>query len=1099
MTADDKLKILIIEDDPGLCVLIAEALEKEGLSCRTATDGEKAGQVLREQRFDLILLDYRLPDMTGLELIDSIRSGPVACPPFIMATGRGDEKTAIEVMKRGARDYIIKDTRFLDLLPKTVLRVLREVRNEAELEATREELKRAGELYKTIFERSSDAIFLVDRSSGTFLDANRAAEAMAGYTVEDIRAGAAPELRFAGSDKQLENPEDILTLTDPGELIFIRPDGSERHGIVTVVSHGQDLLVGIVHDITEYKQAEAALKESLNVSQVLNDILQLVNSSRTLKELYSAVHRSISPVLDTTNFFISLYDREEKRISFPYFTDEKDTVSDIIRELNVDDKNLITAMIIASGKSVLYREADLVRRYRELGKSQPGTMARIFLGVPLKIRDEVIGTIAVQSYSDPHLYSEKDLHFLETVSEAIAPAFERMMTEARLAEAELVNRKLSVAIEQSPVSVIITNAEGIIEYVNPCFSRVSGYSREDVLGQNPRILKSGRQTPDYYKKMWGEITKGNVWVGEFQNKAKDGHLFWERATIGPVLDPQGQLTHFIGIKEDITGIRDAQEKLRYTHDLYRHAIRNSRGVVYIHDIEADRFEYIDDLAREFFNLGETALTPRQMRSWVVEARMTDPEYSLMSFKDYTDAISTGHITQYNADLHLQFPDGREKWVFDCSLPLEKDSQGKVIKSLGILQDITDRVNAEEARQLLEDQLRQSQKLEGIGQLAGGIAHDFNNILTASFGFTEMILTNAEDGSMTQMAATQLQKTNERARNLVRQLLAFSRKEVYSPVSLNVDELLHDLTKMLHRLIGEDIEIKMDLKSADVHVMADPSQIEQIVMNLCVNSRDAIRMREEEPHDKHIYIRTEFQEHSESINIDGVDVAPGMYVRLSVEDTGAGMDKKTLSRIFDPFFTTKDVGKGTGLGLSTVYGIVKQNKGYIKAGSQPGQGTRINIYWPAVNTTKPRKLESDSGEDRVSSGHEHILIAEDDEMVREITAQSLKELGYRVSEARNGVEALEKAANPDYGIDLLLSDLTMPKMGGRVLAETILKIRPGLKVIFCSGYNEEIASNEGWNKKGIPLLSKPFSMAELSNTIRKTLDAKHDKTKGGSVR
>jgi PAS domain S-box-containing protein len=398
---------------------------------------------------------------------------------------------------------------------------------------------------------------------------------------------------------------------------------------------------------------------------------------------------------------------------------------------------------------------------------------------------------------------------------------------------------------------------------------------------------------------------------------------------------------------------------------------------------------------------------------------------------------------------------------------------------GIQMDITD-------QRRLEEQLRQSQKLEAIGTLAGGIAHDFNNLLTVINGHAEMSMLALESDHPSHKDIISILSAGKKAKTLTRQLLAFSRKQIYAPKVIEINRVISSLDKMLRRLIGEDIAIESNLRDGIPLIKADPGQIEQILMNLVVNARDAINEKQSPSKDKKIIIETGQTIIDEGFVTRHTGSTAGLHLVLTVSDTGIGMEEEIRDKIFEPFFTTKDKGLGTGLGMSTVYGIVKQNKGSIYAFSESGFGTRIKIYWPA---TEERKLpdETQALTRAALLGQESILVVEDDEGVRNFVGTALKDLGYTVHEAVNGRKALDILNRNGKNIDLIITDLVMPEMNGKELATEVGKILPDIRVLFTSGYTEDSIVSSGSLDRGIDFLQKPYSIQTLAKKVREVLD------------
>jgi len=390
--------------------------------------------------------------------------------------------------------------------------------------------------------------------------------------------------------------------------------------------------------------------------------------------------------------------------------------------------------------------------------------------------------------------------------------------------------------------------------------------------------------------------------------------------------------------------------------------------------------------------------------------------------------------------------------------------------------------------VLEEQLRQAQRIEAIGNLSSGIAHDFNNLLTVINGHAEFALMKMEKNHPLQKEVKSILGAGKRAENLIKQLLAFSRKQVYEAKVIDVNRVITGLDKMMRRLIGEDIQMEMHIGSDIPMIKADPTQIEQILMNLIVNARDAVKERAESTAEaeKRIIIETGRVYLDESYTAGHPGAQEGLFVLLIVSDTGMGMDAEAKEKIFEPFFTTKEKGKGTGLGMSTVYGIVKQNNGNIYVYSEPGQGTTIKVYWPSTAEVKAPEAAGIIKED-ILTGKETILLVEDDEQVRKFSAAILKELGYEVLQAGNGKKALELIKEKQVQVDLLLTDMIMPQMNGRELAGKLKEMFPAAGILYTSGYTDTHFMHGGALEEGIHFIQKPYSFQGLGRKVRTALD------------
>ncbi len=568
---------------------------------------------------------------------------------------------------------------------------------------------------------------------------------------------------------------------------------------------------------------------------------------------------------------------------------------------------------------------------------------RCLIGVPLHHAGEVFGALMISAPRS--MAEEADAHKLcGEIGGDLGFALFRIHQQAAHKKTERERKHLMMAVEQAGEIVLVADPDGTIQYVNPAFTAVTGYSREEVVGQNPRLLKSGKQDRAFYRDLWETITSGRTWKGRMVNKRKDGTFYTEASTISPVRDVSGNIVNFVAVKRDIS------ENIR---------IQKEKGA-------------------------------------------------------------------------------------------------------------------------LQGQLMQAQKMESIGVLAGGVAHDFNNLLTTILGCAELALAELGKEEPIYEDITEIKKAGERAARLTSQLLAFSRKEIREPELLDLNGTLEEMEKMLRRLIREDIELVVIPEPGLRQVYLDPSQMDQIIMNLVVNARDAMpdggTLTLETANVK--LDRVYFRNH-------GIDNDPGPYVMLAVTDTGIGMDQDVQTKMFDPFFTTKDRGTGTGLGLATLYGIIKQNKGYLWSYSEPGQGTTMKVYLPKAKEileTGDREEAHEGG----LTGAETVLVAEDNDPVRDVTLKILDQFGYRTLEARDGEEAVRVSRDFEGEIHLLLTDVIMPGMSGKELSERLQSMRPDMKVLYMSGYTENIIMQKGLLPADIHYIQKPFSLKGLASKVKETI-------------
>ena len=464
---------------------------------------------------------------------------------------------------------------------------------------------------------------------------------------------------------------------------------------------------------------------------------------------------------------------------------------------------------------------------------------------------------------------------------------------------------------------------------------------------------------------------------------------------------------------------------------------------------------------------------------VNQAAVAHYGYSREEFLNMTVADTwAGPGAPSSGQWRQRLKDGR---IIDVEVASQSISYGGRAAVLSVLQDITQ-------RNQLEEHLRQAAKMEAVGMLAGGIAHDFNNLLTIINGYSQILLSALDPGDPNHTAVEQIMKAGERAAALTRQLLAFSRRQVMQPKVLNLNQLLSGLESMLRRLIGEDIDLRLAPAHDLGHVSADPGQIEQVVMNLVVNARDAM------PRGGILTIDTQNVELDESYISTHATMKAGPYIALVVSDNGSGMDAATRARLFEPFFTTKGLGKGTGLGLTTVLGIAKQSGGGVEVYSEPGKGTSVKVYLPRID--QPAAAESEAPLARAVRGSETILLVEDEELVRSLVRETLQREGYQVLDAPNAEEAARTCASYDGPIHLLITDVVMPKESGRELAERLTPRRAEMKVLFMSGYADQAAVNGGLVSSKSSFLQKPFTPAALSRAVREILERNGETSHAG---
>ncbi len=532
--------------------------------------------------------------------------------------------------------------------------------------------------------------------------------------------------------------------------------------------------------------------------------------------------------------------------------------------------------------------------------------------------------------------------------------------------------------------------------------------------------------------------------------------------------PSGEL---VSVFDDVTARMEAEEALKRSEERYRTILNEMEEGYQEVDLKGN-FTFFNDAFLSLFGYGKEEMMGTNFGRYAAEEGIAERLY-----RAYNELYRTG-VPIKRDEWDIVRKDGVRR-TLEFWAGMLHDEEKRPIGFRGIVRDITEQRQAEEEREKLRGQLNQAQKMESVGRLAGGVAHDFNNKLTVILGYAQMAMDGLQEGDPSRAKLQQVMNAGEQSVEIVRQLLAFARKQNIAPRALDLNETIEVMLKMLRRLIGEDIAL---LWQPDVNlrqVKMDPAQVDQMLANLCVNARDAISGVGK------IAIETRNIVLDEGYCEEHAGFLPGEYVMLAVSDDGMGMDKETLANAFEPFFTTKEVGKGTGLGLSTVYGIVKQNQGFVNAYSEPGKGTSFKIYLPrhfgeAVEKTETVKTETPRGRG------ETILVVEDETSVLDLAQKMLGRLGYAVLKSASPAEAVAMTRKYEGEIHLLLTDVVLPEMSGRDLAGEIMRMRPNIKTLYMSGYTANVIAHQGALDKGVQFFEKPFTFDRLARKVREAL-------------
>ncbi|HEY5298870.1 MAG TPA: PAS domain S-box protein [Verrucomicrobiae bacterium] len=1163
-----RLNILHLEDEPDFAELVRTLLAQDGLNAETLRAGnrEEFIRAVEAKPFDLIISDYHLPSFTGLEALAFAKK---KCPhtPFILVSGTIGEQAAIESLKAGATDYVLKQRP--DRLPSAVKRAVQEAEEHARLRSAETELVRREKYFRTLTENFLDVLTILSRD-GLVTYKSPSIKSVLGYDAEEL-VGKNMFIHVHPDDLAHAQKEFDNALADPGRTVTLQfryrhKDGSWRHLEAIGQNRLADPEIGALvinsRDVTERWRSAEDLRDSerqyrllfqtnpnpmwvfdletlafleVNEAAILHygyareeflamtimDIrppekngqhkslkietagqgviwkqrckggdlidVEIVWSPMAFRNRFAALamgtdvterrrvehrnavfstlsHRlsSATTATESARFICEAADAlfQWDDFALDLYSAERDEVFSLLNITTVEGRRVeIPASLQPKTANALIRRV-ITRGPELLSSVEEMEQAAATMLAPIRKGKSVLGVLFIQNHS-PGSYSKRDLEMLQTLSDQCSGALERVRAEEQLRESQ---RRFRDLFENSPDAIFVEDLDGTVLDVNLAGCVLHGLTREQLIGKNSLNDLIPAAHRENARRDFQKLTSGALSLSEGESLTVDGKITPVEVRAGRI-EFSGQPALLLHVR-DITERRTAETARKSSELLFHSVWENSVDGMRL----TDETGVTIAVNGAFCNLVKMEASAMEGKSFAIIYAGSEKPAEMIEIRHQNFLRrELPAKTERSYNLH----NGHQA-MFEMSHSFV-EVPGQPLLMLSLFRDIT-------TQRRLEEQLRQSQKMEAIGQLAGGVAHDFNNILTVIHGHASLLGSSDLDEASAR-SAQQITQAAERAAGLTRQLLTFSRRQLIQPKKLDMNRIVGRMTDMLGRLLGEDIALKLNYSQSLAIVEADVGMMEQVLLNLAVNARDAM------PRGGQLSVRISVVELNDSPLNGHPEARLGKFVCVSKTDTGTGIAPENLSHIFEPFFTTKEVGKGTGLGLATVYGIVKQHQGWIEVESALGKGSTFRIFIPyageeAVETERP------TSQITVRGGVETILLVEDEKPVRELVARILQKYGYQVLQAETGAKAVEVWREKKDGIHLLLTDLVMPEnMNGRELAETLWRDQPELKVIFTSGYSADIVGKDFKLEPEVNFLQKPYQPQTLALTVRRCLDGK----------
>ena len=1015
-------KVLIVEDSIDDLTLLSTILADTNYEIRTAITGKKALQSVTTVLPDIILLDLGLPDMNGIEVCRQIKIAPESNNvPIIVVSASGGTGSKLKAFNSGAIDFITK--------PYEATEILARINTHLNLSKLQNKIKLSEAKYRALYENAPLAYQSLTEN-GYLLDVNPCWLKTLGYSREEVIGKHYTDFLHPDGKSDFDKTFPLLKklgFVDDKEYLVRHKNGNYLHiNLNACIGYNSDgsfrQTYGVFQDRTKRRETEEELRKQKEMFELVLDSVPIRIFWKDTNSIYLGCNPAFAEAagLSNTNEVIGKRDSDLlwAKEAEKFINDDRQVLNSGCPKMGYEE-----SYSTPEGKPVWWRSSKM----------------------PLKNNDgEILGVLA----TSVDITESKKVQKLLRQSEA----------------------KFRSLYENSPFGMAICKmlrgkSNEFVDFIhielNESVHTNTGFERDQLEGKKASELVDSeilKELVDTY----GQV----IYTGEPTKYVQYFDLY-DRTLDITAFKLHGD--YFIINFYDISERKQFENALLESEKRYKLLVENQTDLIVKVDLDG-RFLYVSPSYCQFFGKSEDELLNSKFMPMVHEE---DRERTELAMQHLYKPPYFCFIEQRAKTI-----DGW-KWLrWSDTAVLNENNE--VIEIIGLGQDITEQKEAEAEQKKLKSQLRQSQKMEAVGRLAGGVAHDFNNMLGVILGHSELVMEQMTPDQPNYDNLSAIFEAGKRSADLTKQLLAFARKQTITPRVIDLNQTLSGMNKMLQRIIGEDINLSWSPGKDLWNVRVDPSQIDQILVNLCINARDAIEDIGS------MTIETKNATLDETFCSIHVDAVPGEYVQLLVCDNGCGMNSETIENIFEPFFTTKDPSKGTGLGLATVYGIVRQNDGFICVYSEKELGTTFTIYFPRHLAQVPRQTEEDN-RPSPNKNYETILLVEDEPAILTITTMILESEGYIVLQADTPGKAIELAHTHNSPIHLLMTDIVMPEMNGRILARNILGHFPDLKRLFMSGYTADIIAHHGVLDEGVNFIQKPFSKKDLSRVVREVLD------------